>query len=402
MTPLARLLLAALGGIYALKCATLATRSTPRASGLAAFLLAWPGVVPDRFAQRRRSQPIDAGRFLAAWTRLLVGVVSILLLAICSSRIPDTILGLAGMAALLLTIHLGICDLLPWLLRWAGFAVPLLFDRPWLSHSLAEFWSRRWNLAFIEMNQRLFLRPLHHRLGRQGARFALFALSGLLHELAISFPAGRGWGTPLGYFLLQAVLVTIEERRQIASRIWTWFWLIAPAPWLFHDAFRHALVVPFYRWLHVYLTRHSSTWYLSNALYAAAIGHLIVLIASAQVPSRLNWKCELARLGRFNRKAFWTYGGYIVFCIVSFAILTWRLHDAFLAGDDAAHWLAGFIAIFWTIRVLVDTFWFDYRDWPPGNALIVGHALLTTLFCAMAATYWCAVIDVAHAISVPR
>src|SRR4029077_14337697 len=115
--------------------------------------------------------------------------------------IPDRILGLPGIAALLLTIHLGIGDLLPWLLRWAGFAVPPVFDRPWAARSLTEFWGTRWNLPFVEINRRIFLRPLHRYLTGPGSRFALFALSGVLHEMGISFPAAGGWGMPLAYFL---------------------------------------------------------------------------------------------------------------------------------------------------------------------------------------------------------
>jgi alginate O-acetyltransferase complex protein AlgI len=80
-------------------------------------------------------------------------------LALSADQVPESALGLAGVGALLLAIHLGICDVLPWLVRWAGFDAPLLFDRPWKSRTLTEFWGKRWNLVFIEMNQRLFLRP---------------------------------------------------------------------------------------------------------------------------------------------------------------------------------------------------------------------------------------------------
>jgi len=174
------------------------------------------------------------------------------------------------------------------------------------------------------------------------------------------------------------------------SRAWTLFWLVAPSPWLFHEPFRRALIIPFFRALHGLLTAHNATWHLSYALYAAATAHLLILIASAQVPSRLNWRHDLRNLAPFNRKIFWTYGAYIVLCIMSFAALTWLLHDDILAGVHAARALAAFIAIFWTVRVGIDIFWFDYRDWPPGNALIAGHSLLTTLFAAIATVYWCA------------
>jgi len=389
MAPGLRLLLSTLPALYFLKLAALLTRPRPATPlSLAAFLFFWPGVVSDRFRIRRQPGPIDPVRYLTAWLRTTLGLAFILILAVFAPRLPDRFLGLAGIAALLLTVHLGIGDLLPQFLRWAGFGVPLLFDRPWASASLTDFWSRRWNLAFVEMDRRLFLRPLHRFFGSRGARFALFALSGLLHELALSFPAGAGWGLPLAYFLLHGALVALEERFRIANRAWTWFWLLAPAPWLFHEPFRRALIVPFYRWLHAVMAHYSASWYLSHAIYAAALGHLVVLIASAQVPSRLGWKQDIPKLTRFNQKVFWVYGSYIVLCIVSFAVLTWRLHDAFLAGDPSARWIAGFIAVFWTIRVAVDTFWFDHRDWPPGNSLVAGHALITTLFSSLATVYW--------------
>ena len=146
--------------------------------------------------------------------------------------------------------------------------------------------------------------------------------------------------------------------------------------------------LPIYRGLHQLFAQHAWAWYLSIAIYAAALGHLAVLIVSVQVPARLGWKQDLMKLTRFNRKIFWVYGFYILLCIVSFATLTWRLHDEFLRGDMAARWMAGFIAIFWTFRVLIDFVWYDQRDWPRGNALVAGHALATSLFCCLATVYW--------------
>jgi len=49
-----------------------------------------------------------------------------------------------------------------------------------LTRVFRDFWGRRWNLAFADMNQRQLLRRLHRIAGRRGSRFALFALSGIL------------------------------------------------------------------------------------------------------------------------------------------------------------------------------------------------------------------------------
>ncbi len=131
--------------------------------------------------------------------------------------------------------------------------------------------------------------------------------------------------------------------------------------------------MPFYGWLHARIAQNSFEWYLSHALYVAAIGHLLILTASFQVPARLGWKDDIAKLTRFNQKIFWLYGAYILLCIVGFSALTWRLHDDFLSGVPAARGLAGFIAVFWSLRVMADVFWYDHRDWPQGNVFIAGH-----------------------------
>jgi hypothetical protein len=127
--------------------------------------------------------------------------------------------------------------------------------------------------------------------------------------------------------------------------------------------------------------------FFNVALWLAGIAHFSVLIASFQVPTRLGWKTELAKLTPFNRKLMWTYGGFTVLTILAFGVLTLGLHDEMLRGDRAALGLAGFIGIFWAARVTVDAAYFRHADWPQGTSFVAGHILLTTLFVALAATY---------------
>jgi hypothetical protein len=136
---------------------------------------------------------------------------------------------------------------------------------------------------------------------------------------------------------------------------------------------------------------HFEHW-LSLALWLAGIGHFCSLFASFQVPSRLGWKKDLAQLTSFNRKLMWVYGGTTLLTIVAFGALTLFLHHEFLAGDRAALALAAFIAVFWTLRIVVDFVYFEHSDWPAGVPFIVGHFLLTALFTALASTYWTVLI----------
>ena len=61
---------------------------------------------------------------------------------------------------------------------------------------------------------------------------------------------------------------------------------------------------------------------LGLILWLAAAGHFSILLASLQVPFRLGWREDLARLRPFNRKLFWVYGGFTVLTIVAFGTLT--------------------------------------------------------------------------------
>ena len=122
-------------------------------------------------------------------------------------------------------------------------------------------------------------------------------------------------------------------------------------------------------------------------LWFAGAAHFAILFASFQVPYRLRWKEDLGQLMPFNRKLLWVQGGFTVLTIVAFGILTLVLHRELLRGDNAALGLAGFIGIYWTVRILVDAVYFSHSDWPKGGLFIIGHVLLTSLFCLLAASY---------------
>ena len=126
---------------------------------------------------------------------------------------------------------------------------------------------------------------------------------------------------------------------------------------------------------------------MSLALWLAGIGHFVALIASFQVPHRLRWKEDLAKLTSFNRKLMWVHGGFAVYTIASFGVLTLLLHDEMLRGQRTGLALAAFIGVYWLLRVVVDFTYYDHADWPKGRAFAVGHMMLTMLFVFLSLTY---------------
>ena len=122
-------------------------------------------------------------------------------------------------------------------------------------------------------------------------------------------------------------------------------------------------------------------------LWVVGAAHFLILFASFQVPYRLEWKQDLQHLMPFNRKLLWVQSAFTVLTIIAFGTLTLVLHTELLRGDRAALGLACFIGVYWTTRILVDALYFSHADWPQGAAFVVGHALLTLLFFALAASY---------------
>lgn len=404
LSPLQRLLFSTALLLGLLKCAVALRRERAEIRafaplGLIVYFALWPGLELRPFARRvprtEASQADDAHKARDLFRGAFCAVIGAALLVALSWNLPRLGFSFAtwsALAALLFTFHFGIGAMLPWLVRQIGFAVGPLFRAPEQSASLADFWSRRWNLPFIEMDRLLFLRPLRRRLGTRGALLGVFVVSGLFHELGVSFPAQGGWGGPLLYFIIQGALVALPAFRvPLFNRALAWAAILLPLPLLFHAPFRAALVWPLLQWLHDLLHLQLFNWYFSLALWLGGLGHFVILLASFQVPKQLGWREDLAKLSRFNRKVFWTYGGFIVGTIIAFGILALTLHGELLRGDKAAIAISLFIGAFWTARVLTDFFYFGSQDWPRGALFEAGHVALTLLFCALATLFGVAV-----------
>jgi len=215
--------------------------------------LGWFGMRPEVFARPRTAGFQPAGPPASYRRGLLAITAGLTLLAIArllattpfdltAKRIAVSVIALP---ALSLILHFGIIDVVTGLYHRGGWPVSEPFRNPLASRSLAEFWSRRWNVGFSEMISVAVHRPVRRYAGETAGLLASFLASGALHELAISVPVGAGFGLPTLYFVLHGALVGLERRTpRIASRAWTLFWLIAPLPLLFHPPFLRGVVWP--------------------------------------------------------------------------------------------------------------------------------------------------------------
>jgi hypothetical protein len=221
-----------------------------------AFSLGWFGMRPALFEKLPSPSKEYRALLLKGISRIFVGYCLLYLSFVIDQYgwpqqyyVPQLFL-LIGVS---LILHFGILNLSAASWRSVGVDVGELFRAPYKSKSLKEFWGKRWNLAFSEMTTLIAYRPLREKVGIEAAVVLSFLLSGLLHEIAISFPVNAGYGLPMIYFIIHAVAMQMESRlgfvqRIIAHRFWSHVWvmglLVVPMPLLFHKAFMGNVLMP--------------------------------------------------------------------------------------------------------------------------------------------------------------
>jgi alginate O-acetyltransferase complex protein AlgI len=223
----------------------------------AAYLLLWPGMNASAFLPPSSSVARPPTRaWFSALGKTLLGAVVFFGLARWLPYKSAYLTGWVGMIGIVFMLHFGACDLASCAWRAAGVNARPLMNWPLASVSLGEFWGERWNTAFRDLTYRFLFRPLARRFRPLGAILAGFLISGLVHEIVISIPAGGGYGGPTVFFLLQAVGIVAERSRfgraiglRNGLRGWAFTMCIvmAPACALFHPPFVLRIVVPFMR-----------------------------------------------------------------------------------------------------------------------------------------------------------
>ena len=220
-----------------------------------AYLVAWPGMDADSFLDldEHPHRP-SVGAWFSALFETALGAICLWGVARLAPSSNGLLRGWLGMLGIILVLHFGSFQLLALFWQSAGVSAAPIMRAPLRSHSLSEFWGKRWNLGFRQLSHDLIFRPLHGVMGVRGAGFLVFVISGLLHDLVISVPAKGGYGLPTLYFVIQGAGVA-AERSSVGRRFglgrggsgWIFMAVVTavPAFWLFHRPFVNNVILPF-------------------------------------------------------------------------------------------------------------------------------------------------------------
>ncbi len=118
---------------------------------------------------------------------------------------------------------------------------------------------------------------------------------------------------------------------------------------------------------------------LPTLIFLAGCGQLSVLVASALVPIRLNWRTEFGKLSRLHRQMYWVYGGYVVLSIIAFGVICLVNSNELSGGSRLARSICAYMAIFWGIRLSLQAV-LDVKEHLTAWWLIAGEWILTVLF----------------------
>ena len=222
-----------------------------------AWFFAWPGLNAEQFYTPRPYLPSPEFREWAlAFMKTVIGLTLFFVLGPQLVVWNEMVAGWVAMAGIVFIFHFGLFHIVALAWRQAGRDVSPIMNSPILSTSLAEFWNRRWNVAFRDFTYAQIFRPLAKRYNARIATWVGFVFSGFIHELAISIPAHAGYGLPMSYFLLQGIGITTErqaykygwwKRESICSWMFVVFFTVPAAYFLFHPPFIQRVILPLIR-----------------------------------------------------------------------------------------------------------------------------------------------------------
>ena len=119
----------------------------------------------------------------------------------------------------------------------------------------------------------------------------------------------------------------------------------------------------------------------------AGVLHIGLAWAGATMPRAVNLRGHLAALPPFVRRLFWVYLTCIGLVLLSMGTITFMYASTLAAGEPLARALSVFLALFWTVRLVVAAFVFDVRPYLTNGFYRAGYYSTTVTFIYLTAIY---------------
>jgi len=116
-------------------------------------------------------------------------------------------------------------------------------------------------------------------------------------------------------------------------------------------------------------------------LKAAAVVQLFIAMLNLNLVAILKWRDQVAALPLLLKQVFHVHLWFISITLAIFATLSWRFAGDIAGGQlEIARWLAGAIAAFWLVRVILQIAYYSPAHWR-------GKAAATSVHIALLAVY---------------
>src|SRR3989338_5113695 len=225
-----------------------------------AYCLAWVGMDAEKFLDIDSNPAKPKLReWIMPMVYFILGVILIWKIARIFYPAYPLLSGWLGLIGMGFLFHFGSFQILSLFWRQLGVNAQPFLNSPYRAVSLADFWGKRWNMAFRRLSHDFIFEPLRHKLNLSMAMFPTFLVSGLLLEAIISLPVNAGYGSPTLYFFLQWMGIVIERSKRgrgagfskgWRGRIFTIVFVLGPFYRLFHEPFVTGVILPFLRVIH--------------------------------------------------------------------------------------------------------------------------------------------------------
>lgn len=123
----------------------------------------------------------------------------------------------------------------------------------------------------------------------------------------------------------------------------------------------------------------------------AGLTYIGLIAAGLLMPRVVNLRAHIATLPPFVGRLFWVYYTFIGLCLMSFGALSLFAAPHLADGSLLARAVCGFLAAFWTLRLIAASFIFDVRPYLTSIWLKIGYQLTNLVFALLPVIYlWAA------------